>query len=150
MYYKVIAANKKAYHEYFIEDTIEAGLVLYGSEVKSLRSGKGSIKESYITVKDGEVFLIGAHIPEYKFSTYDKQDPLRTRKLLLSKIEITKLKNKIERQGYTAVPTKLYFKGNYAKIEIGIAKGKQIHDKRSSIKEKEEKRNLDRFMKNRY
>jgi len=147
MYYKLVTSNKKAYHNYFIEDKIEAGIELVGSEVKSLRSGQGSIQESFISIKEGQIFLMGAHIQEYKFATYDKVSPTRTRRLLLHKKEILKLKQKLALKGYTAVPLKIYFKGNFAKVEIGVAKGKHNYDKRASLKEKQQKREMSRVVK---
>ena len=148
MYYKLVAQNKKAYHNYFIEEKIEAGIILAGSEVKSLRSGQASIIEAYILIKENEVFLVGAHITEYKFATYDKQPPTRDRKLLLHKKEIQKLKIKLTRGGYTAVPLKIYFHGNHAKVEIGVGKGKHTYDKRATMKAKTQKREMSRAMKN--
>ncbi len=148
MYYKAVAKNRKAFHNYFIEETLEAGMVLVGSEVKSLRAGQVSIVEAHIIIRDNEVFLLNAHITEYKFATYDKQNPIRERKLLLHKREIKKLKVKITREGYTAIPLKIYFKGNHAKVEIGIAKGKHNYDKRATLKAKTQNREINRAMKN--
>ena len=147
MYYKQVTSNKKAYHNYFIEDKMEAGMELKGSEVKSLRAGQGSIQEAFITIREGEIFLVGAHIPEYKYATYDKIPPTRTRKLLMHKKEIIKLHQKLAQKGFTAVPLKIYFKGNHAKIEIGLAKGKHTYDKRASLKEKQQKREMSRVVK---
>lgn len=147
MYFKQIASNKKAYHNYFIEDKLEAGISLLGGEVKSLRSGKISIKEAFILIRQGEMFLVNAHIPEYKYSTYDRHEPLRTRKLLLKRQEINKMRVKIEQQGYTIVPLKIYFKGNFVKVEIGLAKGKHNYDKRATLKNKEQNREVARAIK---
>lgn len=133
-----IAANKKAFHDYFIEEKIEAGISLEGWEVKSIRAGKAQIKEAYVTFKDGEAFLFGAHMsPLTSASTHVKADPIRTRKLLLHKYEIDRLLGSIDRKGYTIVPLSLYWKQGMVKAEIGLAKGKKDHDKRASIKERE-------------
>jgi len=147
MYYKQVTSNKKAYHNYFIEEKLEAGIELFGSEVKSLRSGHGTIQEAYISIKDTQIFLINAHIPKYKYATYDELTPTRERRLLLHKKEIIKLKQKLAQKGYTAVPLKIYFKGNFAKVEIGLAKGKHTYDKRASLKEKQQKREMSRVIK---
>ncbi len=147
MYNRVITSNKKAFHDYYIEDTFEAGLVLTGAEVKSIRDGKGSIKEAYIKIEGSRAIIINMHIAEYAFASSEKIDPLRDRYLLLNKKEILKLKTKVERQGYTIVAIKLYFKGNYAKLEIGLAKGKHDYDKRSTMKEKEQQREIDKSIK---
>ncbi len=147
MYNRVITSNKKAFHDYYIEDTFEAGLVLTGAEVKSIRDGRGSIKEAYIRIEGTRAIVINMHIPEYPYAKSEKIDPLRDRFILLNKKEILKLKTKVERQGYTIVPIKLYFKGNYAKMEIGLAKGKHDYDKRSTMKEKEQQREIDKSIK---
>ena len=144
---KIIATNKKAYHDYFIEDTLEAGIALEGHEVKSLRLNNVNMKDSFAIVKNGEVFLVGMHISPYKMATMFKIDPMRNRSLLLHKSEIRKLKQKVEQKGYTLVPTKLYFKDALVKVELGIARGKELHDKRDAIQEKENKRKLDRVLK---
>lgn len=136
----VVATNRRAHHEYTIEATYECGISLVGSEVKSLRDGKASLADGYATIRGGEVFLHGVHIPEYTKASYQNHDPTRPRRLLLHKMEITKLRIKTDQQGYTLVPLKLYFKGNKAKVEIGLAKGKQTHDKRAAIAEREAKR----------
>ena len=147
MYYKLVTNNKKAFHNYFIEEKLEAGIELIGSEVKSLRSGQGSIQEAYISIKETQIFLINAHIPKYKYATYDELSPVRARRLLLHKREILKLKQKLAQKGYTAVPLKIYFKGTFAKVEIGLAKGKHTYDKRASLKEKQQKREMSRVIK---
>ncbi len=139
-----IAANKKAYHDFFIEDTYEAGIALAGTEVKSLRMGHCSLKESYIQEKRGEVFIHGMHISPYEKGNIFNRDPLRVRKLLLHDYEIRKLKAGVERQGYTIVPLKIYFKGQRVKLEIGLARGKKLYDKRESIKERDVKRQAER------
>ncbi|MCG7871773.1 MAG: SsrA-binding protein SmpB [Candidatus Thiodiazotropha lotti] len=143
-----IALNKKANHDYFIEDRYEAGLSLQGWEVKSLREGKVQIKESYVTIKEGEAFLFGAHIvPLSTASTHIRTDPIRTRKLLLHRSELNKLIGLVERKGYTLVPTALYWKKGMAKLEIGVAKGKKLHDKRASDKDRDWKREKERLFK---
>ena len=141
---RLIANNKKAYHDYFIEDTYEAGISLAGTEVKSLRMGKCSLKESYIQIKRGEVFIHGMHISPYEKGNIFNRDPLRVRKLLLHDYEIRKLQAGVEKQGYTIVPLKVYFKGQLVKVEIGLAKGKKLYDKRESIKEKDMQRQAER------
>lgn len=145
---KVIARNRKAHHEYHIHDTYEAGLVLRGSEVKSLREGKASIAESYATIREGEAFLIGSYIKPYEHTgEYDRPDPRRDRKLLLHKREIRHLAKQTEIRGNTLVPLELYFRDGKAKVEIGIGTGKKKHDKREDMKEREAKREMDRAMK---
>ena len=143
-----IALNKKAGHDYFIEERYEAGLVLEGWEVKSLREKRVQIKESYVTIRNGEAYLFGAHItPLATASTHVKPDPTRTRKLLLHRRELSKLIGMVERKGYTLVPTALYWKKGYAKLEIGLAKGKKQHDKRASDKDRDWKREKERLFK---
>lgn len=144
---KIIATNKKAYHDYFIEDTYEAGIALEGHEVKSLRLNNVNMKDRFAIVKNGEIWLIGVHISPYKMATMFKIDPVRNRRLLMHKSEINKLKQKVEQKGYTLVPTKMYFKEALVKVEIGVARGKELHDKRDAIAEKENKRKIDRIMK---
>ena len=128
---KLIANNKKAYHDYFIEDTWETGISLHGTEVKSLRMGKCSIKESFVRIEKGEVFVYGMHISPYEKGNIFNRDPLRVRKLLLHRSEINKIVGKIAEKGYTLVPLKVYFKGSLVKVEIGLAKGKKLYDKRA-------------------
>jgi SsrA-binding protein len=143
-----IALNKKAGHDFFIEDRYEAGIALQGWEVKSLREGRAQIKESYITIKEGEAFLFGAHIvPLATASTHVHTDPTRTRKLLLHRSELNKLIGLVERKGYTLVPTAMYWKKGLAKVEIGLAKGKKQHDKRASDKDRDWKREKERLFK---
>lgn len=144
---KIIATNKKAYHDYFIEDTYEAGIALEGHEVKSLRLNNVNMKDSFAIVKNCEIWLVGVHISPYKMATMFKIDPVRNRRLLLHKSEINKLKQKVEQKGYTLVPTKMYFREALVKVEIGVARGKELHDKRDAIAEKENKRKIDRIMK---
>lgn len=143
-----IAQNRKAWHDYFIEQKHEAGMVLHGWEVKSMRAGRAQLKEAYVVIENGELFLIGSHIsPLPSASTHIHPDPVRKRKLLLHRQEIGKLIGSVERKGYTLVPLSLYWKKGKAKIEIGLAKGKQAHDKRASIKERESNRELARAVK---
>jgi SsrA-binding protein len=143
-----IALNKKAGHDFFIEERYEAGISLQGWEVKSLREGRAQIKESYITIKDGEAFLFGAHIvPLSTASTHVHADPTRTRKLLLHRSELNKLIGLVERKGYALVPTAMYWKKGMAKLEIGLAKGKKQHDKRASEKDRDWKREKERLFK---
>ncbi len=144
---RLIANNKKAYHDYFIEDTYEAGIELAGTEVKSLRMGRCSIKESYIQIEKGEVFVYGMHISPYEKGNIFNKDPLRIRKLLLHAYEIRKIEGKIREKGYTLVPLKVYFKGSLVKVEIGIAKGKKLYDKRQDIAKKDQRREAEREFK---
>ena len=144
---RLIADNKKAYHDYFIEDTYEAGIELAGTEVKSMRMGKCSIKESFIQIDRGEVFVYGMHISPYEKGNIFNKDPLRTRKLLLHQYEIRKIAGKIAEKGYTLVPLKVYFKGSLVKVEIGIAKGKKLYDKRQDIAKKDQQREASRDFK---
>lgn len=140
--------NRKAQFDYFIEEEIECGIVLKGSEIKSIRAGLANLKDCYAIVKNGEVFLLNMYIGKYEEANIFNHDERRTRKLLLNKREILKLRDKLEISGYTLVPIKLYFKGNKAKILLGLAKGKKNYDKRESIKEKDIKREMDRALKN--
>ena len=144
---KLIANNKKAFHDYFIEDTYETGIALAGTEVKSLRMGKCSIKESFIRVERGEVFIYGMHISPYEKGNIFNKDPLRVRKLLLHKKEILKIFGKMKEQGITVVPLQVYFSGSLVKIEIGLAKGKKLYDKRETIAKKDQKREAQREFK---
>lgn len=146
---KLIADNKKAFFDYTIVEKLEAGIELVGAEVKSVRDARVNLKDSYIIIKNKEVFLLNAHIAEYtKVSGFSKVDPMRTRKLLLHKAEIAKLAKYAEIQGYTLVPTKMYFKGGKAKVEVGVAKGKEGFNKKQSIKEKDLTREANRQLKN--
>lgn len=144
---KIICVNKKASHSYFIEDKYEAGLVLQGTEVKSLRDGRANLKESYAKIKDGEVFLYQCHISPYSHGNRQNHDPVRPRKLLLHKQEIRKLIGKVNERGYTLVPLRLYFSNGKAKLEFGLGKGKKLHDKRHSLKEKDANREMQRTFK---
>ena len=144
-----IAANKVARHEYFIEDTFEAGMVLEGWEVKSLREGKVQLKESYVSMKNGEAFLNNSHVsPLSTVSTHIVANPTRSRKLLLNELELIRLGAAVDRKGYTIVPLILYWKKNRVKLEIGLGKGKQLHDKRAVSKERDSNRDIQRDMKN--
>lgn len=144
---KVVCQNKKAYHDYFIEDTLEAGIVLSGTEVKSLRAGHASIKDSHVIIKNGEPYLLNGHINPYTHGNIHNLDPLRTRKLLLHAKEIDKIQDKVSQKGYTLVALSIYFKGPYAKVQIGLARGKKLYEKREVIKEKEARREIDRALK---
>lgn len=139
--------NKKAYHEYFIDARYEAGMVLLGTEVKSIRENKVSFNDTYCLISDGEVWLKSLHIAEYSHGTGNNHDPLRDRKLLLEKKEIRKMAGKMKEKGYTIIPLRIYFKDRLAKIEIGLAKGKKLHDKRESIKQKDQDREMKRYLK---
>jgi len=148
---QVIDNNKKAWHEFFIEDTYEAGIVLKGTEVKSIRQGKVSIKESYCEIRNGEVFIVGMHISPYEQSnTFYTIDPLRSRKLLLSKREINKLIGKTTEKGYTLIPLRVYIRKNLVKVEIAIAKGKKLYDKRETLAKKDAQRRIERTLKEYY
>ena len=144
---KLIANNKKAYHDYFILETYEAGIALHGTEVKSLRMGKCSIKEAFIRVENEEVYVYGMHISPYEKGNIFNKDPLRVRKLLLHKSEIRKLLGKTKEKGMTLVPLKVYFKDSLVKVEIGLAKGKKLYDKRQDIAKKDQKREAQREFK---
>ncbi len=141
---KLIANNKKAFHDYFIEDKYEAGIELFGTEVKSLRMGKCSVKEAYIRVQHGEVFVYQMHISPYEKGNIFNKDPLRVRRLLLHRAEIRKISAKAQEKGYTLVPLRVYFKGSLVKVEIGLAKGKKLYDKRETIKKKDLQREAER------
>lgn len=144
---KLIANNKKAYHDYFIEETYEAGIALAGTEVKSLRLGKCSIKESFIRIDNGEALVYGMHISPYEKGNLFNKDPLRIRKLLLHRFEINKIQGKIAQKGYTLVPLSVYFKGSLVKVEIGLARGKKLYDKRQDIAKKDQRREAEREFK---
>ena len=144
---RLIANNKKAYHDYFIEETYEAGIALVGTEVKSLRMGKCSIKESFVRIEDDGVYILGMHISPYEKGNIFNKDSLRTRKLLLHKREINKLRGAIAQKGYTIVPLQVYFKESLVKVEIGLAKGKKLYDKRTDIAKKDQRREAERDFK---
>ena len=145
-----VTTNRKAFHDYFVEETIEAGVVLQGTEVKSLREGLANLTDSYAIVKNNEMFLFNATISPYPFGNIMNHEPLRTRKLLLHKEEIRKLITKISQKGFTLIPLKIYFVRGKAKVLIGLAKGKRAYDKRETIKEKESKREVERAVKERH
>lgn len=144
---KLVANNKKAYHDFFIEETYEAGIVLHGTEVKSLRMGKCSIKEAFIRIENGEVYVYGMHISPYEKGNIFNKDPLRIKKLLLHKQQIRKLIGSSSEKGYTIVPLKVYFSNGRAKIEIGLAKGKKLYDKRQDIAKKDQRREAEKELK---
>jgi SsrA-binding protein len=141
---KVVARNRKAYHDYLIEDTFEAGMVLSGTEVKALRAGRASLVDGYASVREGEIWLEGVHIPEYTEATWNNHTPRRRRKLLLNKSEIVKLVQKDKESGYTIVPLSMYFKDGYAKVEIALAKGKRTYDKRQTLRAQQDEREAQR------
>ncbi|EOS21878.1 MAG: SsrA-binding protein SmpB [Lachnospiraceae bacterium] len=144
---KLIANNKKAFHDYFIEDKYEAGISLAGTEVKSLRMGKCSVKESFIRIENGEVIIYGMHISPYEKGNIFNKDPLRPRKLLMHKYEINKIAGKMAEKGYTVVPLQVYFKGSLVKVEIALARGKKLYDKRQDIAKKDMRRESEREFK---
>lgn len=143
---KIVATNRKATYNYFIEDRFEAGIVLLGSEVKSLRDGKAQLLDSYVIVRNGELFVLNMHISPYPHANIQNHDPLRTRKLLMKKNEIIKLSVKIREKGLSLIPLKIYFKKGRAKLELGLAKGKKKYDKREEIKKKEASRSIKRYV----
>lgn len=145
---KSIAENRKAYHDYFVEEKFEAGIALFGTEVKSIRAGKINLKDSYIQIKDGEMFLIGVHVSPYEQGNRSNKDPMRTRKLLMHKREIVRLYSIVKQEGLTLVPTKCYFSDGKVKVEIGLARGKKNYDKRDVQSAKEAKRDIERSIKN--
>ena len=145
--HKLIANNKKAYHDYFIEDTYEAGISLVGTEVKALRTGKCSIKESYIRIENGEMMILQMHISPYEKGNIFNRDPLRPRKLLMHRSEIRKISQKLKEQGYTLVPVEVYFNGSLVKVKVGLAKGKKLYDKRADIAKKDMNREAQRQFK---
>lgn len=144
---KLIANNKKAYHDYFIDETYETGVVLHGTEVKSLRLGKCSIKEAFVRIEDGEVFVYGMHVSPYEKGNIFNKDPLRVKKLLMHRHEINKLTGRVAEKGYTLVPLQVYFKEGKVKVEIGLARGKKLYDKREDIAKKDARRETEREFK---
>lgn len=144
---KLIANNKKAYHDYFIDETYEAGIELHGTEVKSMRMGKCSIKESFIRIENGEIYVYGMHVSPYEKGNIFNKDPLRVKKLLMHKYEINKLAGKVAEKGYTLVPLQVYFKNGRVKTEIGLARGKKLYDKRQDIARKDQRRETEREFK---
>ena len=145
--FKLVANNKKAYHDYFIDDKYETGIELYGTEVKSIRMGKCSIKEAFVRIENGQVYIYGMHISPYEKGNIFNKDPLRIRRLLLHKSEIMKLNGKISEKGYTLMPLQVYFKGSLVKVEIGLARGKKLYDKRADIAKKDQRRELEKEFK---
>ena len=145
---KQIAANRKARHEYFVEETYECGLALHGTEVKSMRQGRVNLKEAFCQVKNGEIWVIGMHISPYEQGNIFNVDPLRDKKLLMHKSEIRKLASQVQRQGYTLIPLRIYLKDGRMKLELGLCKGKQLHDKRDDAADRAAKRDIERAMKN--
>lgn len=143
----VVAQNKKAYHDYFVDETYEAGLSLSGTEVKSIRAGRVNLKDSYVSCKTGEAILIGMHISPYEFGNIYNHEPMRSRRLLLHRREINKLIGLTQQEGYTLIPLKLYFKGSYVKLQLGLCRGKKNYDKREAMAARDAKRNMDRALK---
>ena len=141
---KVIATNRKARHDYHIDDVLEAGMVLTGSEIKSIRAGQINLRDSYATIRDGEVWLMNAHISPYKQASYQNHEPKRERKLLLHRREIDRLTGKLQEKGLTLVPLKVYLKNGRAKVELGLARGKKSYDKRQTLRERDDRRQMDR------
>ena len=148
--FKQIANNKKAYHEYFVLEEYEAGIELAGTEVKSMRLGQCSVKESWINIHNGEMYINGMHVNPYEKGNIFNKDPLRVRKLLLHKSEIRKLGSKLQEKGLTLIPLSVYFKGSLVKVKVGLCKGKKLYDKRETLAEKDRKRDIERAMKERY
>jgi len=146
---KQIASNRKAFHDYFVEERFEAGIQLHGTEVKSLRQGAVNLKDAFCHIKDGEIFAQGMHISPYEKGNIFNRDPLRPKKLLMHKREITRLYGKVQREGYALIPLSLYFRGALVKVELGLCKGKKLHDKRDSQAQKDAKREIDRTLKDR-
>ena len=147
---KIIAQNKKAYHDYFVDEKYEAGIELFGTEVKSIRAGKVNLKESYCDIKDGEVFVVGMHISPYEQGNVFNKDPLRPKKLLLHKREILKLFGLVSQKGYTLVPLQIYLKNSRVKVEIGLCRGKKLYDKREDAAKRDADRTIEKAMKNRF
>ena len=146
---KVITVNRQAYHDYFVESTVEAGISLVGTEIKSIREGKVNLRGSYAIVRNGEIWLENAHIAVYEHGNRYNHDPMRNRKLLLHRREISRIAGQVERQGYTLVPVRMYLKGRRVKIELGLARGKKLYDKRADLAERQAKRDIERAMKSR-
>jgi SsrA-binding protein len=144
---RLIITNRRAYHDYFVEETLEAGVALVGSEIKSVRAGQVQLRDSYVTIRDGEAWMIGVHIAGYSQASYQDHDPRRDRKLLLHRQEIKRWRIKAEQRGYTIVPLKMYLKDNRAKVEIGLARGKHTYDKRETIAKRDSERDLRRALK---
>ncbi len=147
---RVISTNRKAYHDYFVDETLEAGLVLVGSEIKSVRAGQVNLRDSYVAIRNNEAWLVGSHIAGYAQASYQDHDPHRDRKLLLHRDQIRKWRAKVEQRGYTIVPLRLYLKNNRAKVEIALARGKHTYDKREAIAKRDSERDLRRMTKGLY
>ncbi|MDO5124532.1 MAG: SsrA-binding protein SmpB [Eubacteriales bacterium] len=146
---KTVAQNKKAYHDYFVEDKYEAGIELFGTEVKSIRAGKLNLKDSWCSVVEGEIFINGMHVSPYEQGNIFNRDPMRVRKLLMHKREIIKLYSYVKQDGYSLIPLSVYFRGSNVKVEVGLCKGKKLYDKRSSDAERSAKRSIERALKER-
>ncbi len=146
---KIIAQNKKAYHDYFVEEKYEAGIALFGTEVKSLRTGAVNLKDSYCSFEKGEMYVVGMHISPYEQGNIFNRDPLRDKKLLMHRREILKLQGFVQQKGYTLVPLSLYFSGSHVKVEVGLCRGKKLYDKRETDAKREAARDIDRHMKDR-
>jgi SsrA-binding protein len=146
---KPVASNRKAYHDYYIEETLEAGIALVGTEVKSLRGGRITLRDSYAELRSGELYLVGVHISPYEQGNVWNHDPMRVRKLLLHRREIERLEARVNERGYSVVPTKVYFKDGRAKIELGLARGKKLYDKRADMAERDARRDMERSLKER-
>ena len=146
---KIIAQNKKAWHEYFVDEKYEAGIALYGTEVKSIRAGKVNLKDAYCDIKDGEIFVKGMHVSPYEQGNIFNREPLRDRKLLMHRREILKLQGLVQQKGYTLVPLSLYFSGSHVKVEVGLCRGKKLYDKRDADAARQATRDIDRHMKDR-
>jgi len=144
--FKTLASNRKAYHEYFIEDTFEAGIVLTGTEIKSVRAGQVNLRDSYAVIDDGELWMMNAHIAAYRGGSYFNHEPRRQRKLLMHRREIDRLLGKVQEKGFTLIPLRVYLKDNRAKVELGLARGKKQYDKRATLREKESRREVERTM----
>lgn len=147
---KLLAKNRRAFYDYSVEENLECGIVLQGTEVKSLRGGKFSFSDSYARIRDDELWLIGLHISEYTHGNINNHDPLRDRKLLIHRQELKRLKRKVDERGFTLIPLRIYLKGGRVKVELGVCRGKKSYDKRESIKERDQKRDADREMSGRY
>jgi len=143
---KQVAKNSKAYHDYFVDDTYEAGIALFGTEIKSIRGGQVNLKDSYCSIKDGEIFVVGMHVSPYEKGNIFNREPRRDRKLLMHKREIMKLAGLVGQKGYTLVPLSLYFSGSHVKVEVGLCRGKKLYDKRDALAEKQAGREIDRRM----
>jgi SsrA-binding protein len=143
---KTLVSNKRARREYFVEETFEAGLVLTGSEIKSIRAGRGNLQDSYVTIRDGEPWLINTHVAQYKQATHENHEPRRDRKLLLHRYQIARLAGKVQAKGYTIIPLRIYLKDNRAKVEIALARGKKLYDKRADLAKRQAERDIERAM----